>query len=159
LAEWRPLIPAGREPAIGFKWRANETTGSNKSIPLELLRPLMAMPGARCVSLERDLLEGDARLLRELPGVAVPGARLRDFADTAAAVSMLDLLISVDPSVAHLAGALGKPLWLALQFGADFRWLVDRTDCPWYPTARLFREASPRDWPPVVAELTRELAA
>ena len=159
LAEWRPLIEAGRGPAIGFKWRANETTGSNKSIPLELLRPLMAIPGARCVALERDLLEGDARLLRELGDIAAPGARLRDFSDTAAVVSMLDLVISVDTSVAHLAGALAKPLWLALQFGADFRWLVDRTDCPWYPTARLFRQSSPRDWPGVVAELARQLAS
>jgi hypothetical protein len=71
---------------------------------------------------------------------------------------MLDLVISVDTSVAHLAGALGKPLWLPLQFGADFRWLVDRTDSPWYPTARLFRQSSTGDWPPVVAELARELA-
>ena len=159
LAEWRPLIPEGQGPAIGFKWRANETTGSNKSIPLELFRRLMTIPGARSVALERDVVDGDARLLRELGHVTVPGARLRDFSDTAAVVAMLDLVISVDTSVAHLAGALGKPLWLALQFGADFRWLVDRADCPWYPTARLFRQTSPRDWPGVTAELARELAA
>ena len=159
LAQWRPMVEAAGKPTIGLKWRANETTGSRKSIPLELLRPLMTMPGIRCVALERDVLERDARLLRELGDVAVPGAQLRDFADTAAIVSMLDLVISVDTSVAHLAGALGRPLWLPLQFGADFRWLRDRSDSPWYPSARLFRQRSPGDWPCVVADLTRELAA
>jgi tetratricopeptide (TPR) repeat protein len=159
LARWRPLVETGDMPKIGIKWRANETTGSNKSIPLELLRPLMRTPGVRCVALERDVIESDARLLRELGDIAVPGAQLRDFSDTAAIVSLVDLVISVDTSVAHLAGALGRPLWLPLQFGADFRWLCDRADSPWYPSARLFRQRSTGDWPGVVGELTRELAA
>jgi len=159
LAEWRPLLDRRRQPKIGIKWRANETTGSRKSIPLELLRPLMATPGITCVALERDVLEGDARLLREVGDLAVPGPRLRDFSDTAAVVSMLDLVISVDTSVAHLAGALGKPLWLPLQFGADFRWLYDRADSPWYPSARLFRQRRTGDWPAVVADLARELTS
>jgi len=159
LAQWRPLINTDDLPKIGVKWRANETTGSNKSIPLELLRPLVRTSGIRWVALERDVLDGDSRLLRELGDVFVPGARLRDFSDTAAIVSMLDLVISVDTSVAHLAGALGKPLWLPLQFGADFRWLCDRADSPWYPSAQLFRQRTAGDWPGVVAELARELAA
>ncbi len=159
LAEWRPLLSQSGLPRIGIKWRANEHTGSKKSIPLELLRPLMATPGMSCVVLERDVIEADARLLRELTDLAVPGPRLRDFSDTAAVVSMLDLVISVDTSVAHLAGALGKPLWLPLQFGADFRWLHDRADSPWYPSARLFRQHSTGDWPAVVAELAQELTA
>lgn len=159
LAQWRSQVETRGRLKIGFKWRANETTGSNKSIPLELLRPLMTMPGIRCVALERDVLDGDAQLLREYGDVAAPGTQLLDFADTAAIASMLDLVISVDTSVAHLAGALGRPLWLPLQFGADFRWLRDRSDSPWYPSARLFRQRSPGDWPGVVAGLTEELAA
>ena len=159
LAQWRPIVERAGMPTVGFKWRANETTGSNKSIPLELLLPLMRTPGIRCVALERDVLDTDERLLPEVGDIAVPGAQLRDFSDTAAVLAMVDLVISVDTSVAHLAGALGRPLWLPLQFGADFRWLRDRTDSPWYPSARLFRQRSPGDWPGVVAELTRELAA
>lgn len=157
LAQWRPLLGTGGSPKVGFKWRANETTGSQKSIPLELFRSLMTVPGIRSVALERDVLEGDARLLRELGNVAVPGAQLRDFSDTAAIVSMLDLVVSVDTSVAHLAGALGRPLWLPLQFGADFRWLADRSDSPWYPTARLFRQSSTGDWAVVLTRLLQEL--
>jgi tetratricopeptide (TPR) repeat protein len=157
IAQWRPAIGAGGEPTIGIKWRANETTGSSKSIPLELLRPLMEMSGLRFVALERDVLDSDARILRELGGVFVPGERLRDFSDTAAIVSALDLVISVDTSVAHLAGALGKPLWLPLQSAADFRWLSGRADSPWYPSARLFRQSSIANWAGVVAELTEGL--
>jgi tetratricopeptide (TPR) repeat protein len=157
LAQWRPAIEAGDGPAVGIKWRANETTGSSKSIPLELLRPLLRIPGLRCVALERDVLESDTRILRELPDVFVPGDRLRDFSDTAAIASMLDLVISVDTSVAHLTGALGLPLWLPLQFAADFRWLCDRADSPWYPSARLFRQSTIGDWASVVAQLIEEL--
>lgn len=157
IAQWRSLIDTRGGPTIAIKWRANETTGSHKSIPLELLLSLMRTPGIRCVALERDVLDSDARLLREVPDVAVPGAGLKDFSDTAAIVSMVDLVISVDTSVAHLAGALGKPLWLPLQFGADFRWLVDREDSPWYPAARLFRQSSIGDWPGVVARLVEAL--
>jgi tetratricopeptide (TPR) repeat protein len=158
IAQWRAQIEAGGGPTIGIKWRANETTGSSKSIPLELLRPLLKMPGLRCVALERDVLDGDADILREHDGVFAPGNCLRDFSDTAAIVSMLDLVISVDTSVAHLTGALGKPLWLPLQFAADFRWLCGRADSPWYPSARLFRQPAIGDWPGVVAELARDLA-
>ena len=157
LAQWRSAIEAGGAPTIGIKWRANETTGSNKSIPLELIRPLLLMPGLKFVALERDVLESDARVLRDLGDVFAPGDRLRDFSDTAAIVSMLDLVISVDTSVAHLAGALGKPLWLPLQFAADFRWLQGRADSPWYPSARLFRQSSIGDWAGVVAELIEGL--
>jgi len=157
LAQWRSAIDARGVPTIGVKWRANETTGSNKSIPLELIRPLLLMPGLRFVALEREVLDSDARVLRELGDVFVPGDRLRDFSDTAAIVAMLDLVISVDTSVAHLAGALGKPLWLPLQFGADFRWLHGRADSPWYPSARLFRQSSIGNWAGVVAELTEGL--
>ena len=159
LAQWRPLIEARDHLTIGIKWRANETTGSMKSIPLELLGRLIRTLGLRCVALERDVPESDAALLQELGDVVVPGARLTDFSDTAAIVAMLDLVISVDTSVAHLAGALGKPLWLPLQFGADFRWLVERSDSPWYPSARLFRQTASGDWSSVIAELERELTA
>ena len=81
----------------------------------------------------------------------------KDFADAAAIVASLDLVISIDTSVAHLAGALGKPVWILLSKSADWRWLLDREDSPWYPTARLFRQSTMGNWQDVVARVEREL--
>jgi ADP-heptose:LPS heptosyltransferase len=82
-----------------------------------------------------------------------------DFADTAAIVANLDLVISVDTAVAHLAAAMGKPVWLLSRFNGDWRWLLDRDDSPWYPTLRLYRQPASRDWRPVVARVAGDLAA
>ena len=84
-------------------------------------------------------------------------AELADFADTAALISQLDLVVTIDTAVAHLAGALGKPVWIMLQHNADWRWLLDRTDSPWYPTARLFRQQRAGDWQGVVSSVARAL--
>jgi ADP-heptose:LPS heptosyltransferase len=86
------------------------------------------------------------------------GERLADLADTAAIIAMLDLVITIDTSVAHVAGALGKPMWVLLPFSADWRWLRDRSDSPWYPTARLFRQPAPGDWQSVVRRVAAALA-
>jgi ADP-heptose:LPS heptosyltransferase len=153
IAQWRLALGPSDVPMVGLKWRTNETTGSAKSIPLEVLRPLLQTPGVRFVALEKNLFEDDARSLRNVPGLTVLAGRLRDFADTAAVVSLLDLVISVDTSVGHLAGAMGKPVWLALQFAADFRWLRARSDSPWYPSARLFRQPRIGYWTNVVTEV------
>ena len=84
-------------------------------------------------------------------------ADLKDFADTAAMISQLDLTISVDTAVAHLAGALAKPVWTLLDFRVDFRWMLERTDSPWYPTMRLFRKRKPGDWNALIDEVAAEL--
>lgn len=157
VAQWRRELGPSDVPEIGLKWRSNETTGLPKSIPLELLRPLLQIRGIRFVALERDLLQSDAKLLRELPGLTVLPGRLHDFSDTAALVSLLDLVISVDTSVGHLAGAMAKPVWLPLPFAADFRWLRDRRDSPWYPSAWLFRQSRAGDWASIVCELGERL--
>ncbi len=106
---------------------------------LSLLRPLLAMDGVQCFSLQK----GDAGTYADITPVPGQLADLtphwRDFCDSAAMVSELDLVIAVDTSTAHLAGALGKPVWLLLPPNPDFRWLLDRGDSPWYPTMRLFR--------------------
>ena len=83
---------------------------------------------------------------------------LTDYAETAAAVANLDLVIAVDTSVVHLAGALGRPVWALIPFTPDWRWLLDRDDSPWYPTLRLFRQPTPGDWPGVIARVTEALA-
>ena len=101
------------------------------------------------------LREGDAGAVE---GLATVHGGLRDYADTAALATLMDLVISVDTSVAHLAGALGRDVWLLLPYEPDWRWLLGRHDSPWYPTARLFRQARPGDWDQVFATLRGELA-
>ena len=109
------------------------------------------------VSLQHEVRDEDRALLQEQSAVVHVGDRLRDFADTAAVISLLDAVISADTAVAHLAGAMGKPLLLLLPFGADFRWLRERDDSPWYPTARLFRQPAFGDWASVIEALRHEL--
>ena len=95
--------------------------------------------------------------MRGLPGLVHLGGELRDFADTAAVISLLDVVISVDTAVAHLAGALGKPVVILLPYAADFRWMRNRDDSPWYPTAKLFRQPAFGDWDSVIIRLRDEL--
>jgi len=87
------------------------------------------------------------------------GPDIRDFDDTMAVIAALDLVVTVDTAVGHLAGAMGKPVWIMLPYAPDWRWLLDREDTPWYPTVRLFRQGPDRRWPPVVARIAEELAA
>jgi hypothetical protein len=105
---------------------------------------------ATFVSLQKDVPAGDEAVLSARGDLLDLGRLLESFADTAALISRLDLVISVDTSVAHLAGALGRPVWILLPFMPDWRWLLDREDSPWYPTARLFRQTERREWQSVV---------
>jgi ADP-heptose:LPS heptosyltransferase len=109
------------------------------------------------VSLQRDLREGDPAILRRMPQVIDAGRDLGDFTDTAALISRLDAVMAVDTAVAHLAGALGKPLLLLLPYAADFRWLRGREDSAWYPTARLLRQERFGDWSGPLAQLDKQL--
>jgi hypothetical protein len=113
--------------------------------------------GIEFVSLQKEVRELDQEILRQ-GKLRHFGEELKDFSDTAGLISNIDLVISVDTSVAHLAGALGKPLWVLLPFSPDFRWLLDREDSPWYPTARLFRQPRLNDWDSVIEQVGRELA-
>ena len=149
---WEVRLGDGRELKVGLVWRGNPEQAVNRarSCPPELLAPLARVPGVSLFGLQKDAAD--------MPqGVTDLGGELSDFADTAAAMSRLDLVISICTATAHLAGALGRPLWIPLAFAADWRWLQDRDDSPWYPTARLFRQRSPDDWEGVVARLARAL--
>jgi Flp pilus assembly protein TadD len=143
---------------VGLVWAATtrQFEDSDRSIPLSLFESVLSSPNTNFFSLQ---LGSPAR---ELDGQRIPITDLRDaihdFADTAALISHLDLVITVDTSVAHVAGALGKPTWVLLPFSSDWRWLVNRDDSPWYPTARLFRQPSPRDWRSVLEQVHAELA-
>jgi ADP-heptose:LPS heptosyltransferase len=107
--------------------------------------------------LQKDIRDRDQTTLRQLALLQNHAPRLDDFNDTAALITHMDLVISIDTSVAHLTGALGKPLWLLLPFHPDFRWLRDRHDSPWYPTAKLFRQTVDRDWSDVITRIAQQL--
>jgi ADP-heptose:LPS heptosyltransferase len=134
------------------------TNNEARSIPTFELSTLVDAPDVSFYFLGKDKWRGHDEFLRAHPQVIDLGAELRSFVDTAALVMNLDLVISVDTAVAHLAGALGRPVWIMLPFSSEWRWLQDRSDCPWYPNARLFRQPRIGDWATVVASIRQELA-
>jgi hypothetical protein len=158
VASWRSRLPP-RRPRIGLVWSGERSHDNdlNRSMRLATLTPLLDLADVALVSLQHEVREEDAVLLQSRSDIRQIGATFRDFADTAAAIALLDAVIAVDTAVAHLAGAMGKPLFLLLPFAADFRWLRERADSPWYPTARLFRQPQFGDWDGVVNVLRREL--
>jgi tetratricopeptide (TPR) repeat protein len=157
-AQWRPALEAVGRPRVGLMWAGNLAHPNRRRwIPLPLLLPLVDLPPFHFVALQRDLPEGDAALLESTRVTTFLGERQADLADTAAVIAALDLVITVDTSIAHLAGALGKPTWVLLPFSADWRWLRHRNDSPWYPTARLFRQPALGDWAGAVAQVETAL--
>ena len=159
VAIWNARLPANGRRRIGICWAGNSKhqNDRNRSMPLDRLATVLALPGLDFFSVQKEVTEADAALLRDL-GVTQIGQDFLDFSDTAAAVTLLDLVIAVDTSVAHLAAAIGKAVALLVPFSPDWRWLLDRTDSPWYPTMRLFRQSAVGDWDGVVERLRRELA-
>src|SRR4029077_13749537 len=129
-----------------------------RSLSLARLAPLLQIDGIRFHSLQKGPASSEAAAPPSGTSIVDLGPELRDFGDTAAIISHLDLVLAVDTSVVHLAGALGKPVWVLLPFSPDWRWLLDRTDSPRYPTLRLFRQADPGDWEGVVERVARALA-
>jgi len=156
---WRHRLGSHDRLRIGLVWSGNPNFGNdnNRSMPLRMLAPLFDLD-ATFVSLQKDPRPADAALLRERSDVLDLTADLTDFVDTAALVSCLDVVISVDTGVAHLSATLGRPTWILLPYVNDWRWLVDRDDSPWYSTARLFRQDSSRDYATVVGRVRHELA-
>ena len=158
VRSWRARLPR-RLPLVGLVWSGERSHDNdlNRSMRFATLAPLLDIPDVAFVSLQHEVREEDAALLQSCPGVVKVGANFTDFADTAAALATLDAVVAVDTGVAHLAGAMGVPLFLLLPFAADFRWLRERADSPWYPTARLFRQPRFGDWDSVVNLLRQEL--
>ncbi|MDO9709544.1 tetratricopeptide repeat protein [Paracraurococcus lichenis] len=146
-AAWAARLPPAGRPRIGLVWRGNpgHRNDRNRSMPLPALLPLLREEAA-WIGLQRDLAAGEAEVLREAGLTSLLGDAFADFADTAAVVDQLDLVITVDTSVAHLAAALGRPTWIVLPRNPDWRWLLDRADSPWYPSVRLFRQREAGDW-------------
>jgi hypothetical protein len=158
-AAWGARLGPRRGPRVGIVWAgsAGHRNDDNRSIGLASLLPLLPL-GLTFVSLQKEVSARDRQLLETNPAILRFGEDLRDFADTAAVMSLLDLVIAVDTSVAHLAGAMNKHVWVCLPFAPEWRWLLEREDSPWYPTARLFRQPKRGDWESVIQRLCSELA-
>jgi len=161
LAKWRERL-GGHGFKIGICWQGKQADiDIGRSFPLRHFEAIAKLPDVRLISLQKH---DGVEQLRDLP----PGTRVETlgqdfdagphaFLDTAAVLECLDLIITSDTAVAHLAGAMGRPAWVALKCVPDWRWLLDRSDSPWYPTFRLFRQPEPGDWPNVFAAIQTEL--
>ena len=166
IAAWRDRLGERKRPRVGLVWAGNprkELPGSNRidqqrSIRFDQLAPVLDVAGCEFYSLQKGddaVMQFRGSTLRDR--VVDWTDELQDFSDTAALIENLDLVIAVDTSVAHLAGALAKPFWLLNRYTTCWRWLLDRDDSPWYPTARQFRQDERRDWNDVMARVQAAL--
>src|SRR5262249_53346594 len=159
IAQWRHQLRPIRGFKIGIAWQGNPQHRRDRfrSIPLLQFAPLARLDGVQLLSLQKG---PGSEQLHQVPDrfpVTDLGSRLDDFLDTAAVMMNLDLVVTADTATAHLAGALGVAVWVALPFAPDWRWLLQREDSPWYPTLRLFRQARPGDWDDVFERTASEL--
>ena len=151
VSRWEKKLGVKRLPRVGLVWsgRAEHFNDHNRSIPLAQMADLITFP-AQFVSLQKEVRHPDQLVLDQRKDILSFFDHLADFADTAALIELMDIVITVDTSVAHLAGAMGKSVWVLLARNADWRWLLDREDSPWYPSARLFRQQTIGDWTGVI---------
>ena len=164
LAHWRQrlaeLQPV-RRARVGLAWSGRPTHPNNarRSVRMEVLAPILAVPGVDFFGLQKPFPEEDRAFAATLTSFTDLSTELASFAETGAVMKNLDLVIAVDTAVVHLAGALGVTAWVLVPEPADWRWLLDRQDSPWYPTLRLFRQSKPTAWTPVVASVAEALQA
>jgi Tfp pilus assembly protein PilF len=158
VERWRARLGDAPRPYVGLVWSGSVTLRNdlNRSIPLAALGSLRDAR-ATLVSLQKEIRASDAPALAQGKPILDFSSAIADFRDTAALVSLMDVVITVDTSVAHLAGAMAKPVWLLLPYSPDWRWLLDRDDSPWYPTARLFRQPGIGQWAPAIARVAEAL--
>jgi ADP-heptose:LPS heptosyltransferase len=158
VARWAERMSAGKELKVGLAWagRASHKNDRNRSLESRKLGPLAQVKGTKFFSLQKEKRAGYAAA----PDFEIVdfAEGLTDFADTAAVMAKLDLVITVDTSAAHLAGALGKRVWILLPFYAEWRWQDRRADSPWYPTMRLFRQSAVGAWESVIGSVRDQLA-
>jgi tetratricopeptide (TPR) repeat protein len=159
VAHWRARLGESRSLRVGIVWAGSAVhkNNHNRSIAFDRFQSLLSAPDVEFVSLQGELGAAEAASLARYANVVAVGGELRDFADTAAVVSLLDLVVSADTALVHLAGAVGAPVWVLVPFSPDFRWLLAREDSPWYPTARLFRQPRFGDWESVLARVKEAL--
>ena len=155
---WRHRIHTPKaKVALVWAGNRNHRNDSRRSCRLSDFMTLSSIEGVQCFSLQKEVGSQEAPLLTPGHGIIHWGHLLEDFSDTSAALACMDLVIAVDTAVAHLAGALAKPVWLLLPYLPDWRWMLDRTDSPWYPTMRFFRQRQADRWQPVIDDVKQEL--
>ncbi|WP_322025544.1 tetratricopeptide repeat protein [Burkholderia sp. BCC1977] len=167
VEHWRSRVPADGF-RVGLVWAGDPRPGQasahatdrRRSLSASAFLPLLRVPGVRFVSLQKgETTRGQIETIPPSIRPVDPMAQVQDFADTAAIISLLDLVITVDTSVAHVAGALNKPVWILSRFDGCWRWFADRDDSPWYPSATLFRQTEPGRWDDVIERVARALEA
>jgi ADP-heptose:LPS heptosyltransferase len=160
ILEWEERLGVSTRPRIGLAWSGNpgHQNDASRSLPLEQL--LSHLPKKyEYISLQKEVREEDRLILESSPDISSFESSLSDFSDTAALIECMDLVITVDTSVAHLSGALGKKTWLLLPHSPDWRWLLDRSDSPWYPSMKLYRQSISQDWGEVLDKVKSDLLA
>lgn len=156
---WREKLSVNHGLKIGVVCSGNpkHKNDHNRSLPLSSFAPLTAITGRQLYVLQKELKPADMATVTISDAFINLSHELTDFTDTAAIIANLDLVISVDTSIVHLAGAMGKPVWTLLPYAPDWRWMLGRSDSPWYPALRLFRQPAPREWAPVMAAVAAKL--
>jgi hypothetical protein len=161
VKEWQDRLGTKTGRRIGLVWSGGtaHSNDHNRSLTLAEFLPLAEVGGADYISLQKDLRAVDVAVLASRPDIRHFGEQQKDFSDAAALIAAMDVVVTVCTSVAHLAGAMGKPVWVLLPHLPDWRWFLDRDDSPWYPSARLFRQDKAGDWGGVVARVAKEMRA
>jgi len=162
IAHWARRLDAAfpeKRLRVGISWSGRGTHPNNarRSVRLETLAPILATPGIDFVSLQKPFPDEDRAFAQTIPSFLELAPELTDFAETGAVIKNLDLVLAVDTAVVHLAGAIGSEAWVLVPEPADWRWLLERTDSPWYPTLRLFRQKRAGEWAPVLASVAQAL--
>jgi len=166
-AEIAARIQAQQSPRMGLVWAGNpgHLNDAHRSLNLAQLVPMLRPYQQHCVALQKTMVGGagqqdapNAELAASGLAIADGGAWCSNYAETAALVQSLDVVLTVDTAVAHLAGGLGKPVWLLLPYDPDWRWLLQRQDSPWYPTMKLYRQVQPHDWSAVLTQVAADMA-
>jgi tetratricopeptide (TPR) repeat protein len=158
---WKRKLGEKSRKRIGIAWSGSHfhNNDHNRSIAIHEILPLLSpSPSYEYISLQKEMRNSDATALESVE-IKFFGNELNDFSDTAALCELVDIVISVDTSVAHLAGALGKPTWILLPYNPDWRWLLNRSDSPWYPSMTLYRQKTAGDWKTVLSELKLKIAS
>jgi len=158
VGQWQAKLGPETVSRIGLMWAGNAAHKNDHNRSIALLEFVTLVSGqAQFVSLQKELRPGDDKILSQRPQLHHFGDELNDLADTAALIDLMDVVITVDTSIAHIAGAMGKAVWILLPFNPDWRWLLEREDSPWYPTARLFRQPAIGEWSSVLQRVSHEL--
>lgn len=158
-ADWMNTTYPRGTLRVGLAWTGRPTHPNDRrrSIRLARLAPIATTGGVSFISLQKPIPQADVDAMQLFSGLSDISGELREFDDTAALIASLDLIVTVDTSIGHLAGALGKPTWIMLPKASDWRWLLGRSDSPWYPTVRLFRQATPGAWEGLISEVATAL--